>query len=576
MHEFLSIVIGFEKGTVAGVATAELPLDTLVLTGSRGFALDPNEGWIPQMPALKDGGVWAESSTSTGRTLIAGNDGNVTESMRLVVGTGDPSLLAKYIVKMNRFIEMARQHWTTFFQTLPVYLDWKAIGGAGHQYALIYNIDMTVDYPGTNNSGVADVTLSIEREPYWRAIAPGANPKLWYFRNNNTPLNAATESLAPGNTFQWKRATISNKLEWSPTALGLQTTLLSQNYVQINAAEVPGDAPALVEFGIDTSSAPLRFLYVAKSTKPTSGLSVANNTTRYNAYILAAGDAGMNVGSKTDASASPTIGVISNGSSTIPYYYERTVPLATTTFTPLITWGRQYTGNLLNLDRTLMSGKFAIFVRCACATGGAADGDLVLKVVFEEYEDAAVEVQSQIVTAEDIDVKVVNQYLELHYAGVITIPFSGKRNTSLFGFGRQIRSTLGDFRIRIECKNTSGANRVIYISDLIMIPIDDEAIRLDLPYNSTGFSGDAIYDNTGYSDLGDPNGIVKMYISTINNAVSGSINGGLITLEPGKDQRLYFLMDILTSSDGSAESPTNETATIAINPIPRWRGVRDA
>ncbi len=82
MHEFLSIVIGFEKGTVAGVATAELPLDTLVLTGSRGFALDPNEGWIPQMPALKDGGVWAESSTSTGRTLIAGNDGNNTISIR--------------------------------------------------------------------------------------------------------------------------------------------------------------------------------------------------------------------------------------------------------------------------------------------------------------------------------------------------------------------------------------------------------------------------------------------------------------------------------------------------------------
>lgn len=578
MHDFLAVIVGFEKGvTNFNLSTGELPMDALALTGSRGFALAPDDGWQPQMPTLKDGGVWAESSTSTGRTLIAGSDGNVTESMRLVVGTGEAATLARYIVKLNRFIELAREHWTTFYQTFPVYLKWKATCGAGFQYALIYNIDATIEFPGTNNSGVVDATLSIEREPYWRALPPGANPKRYALDKAGTPMTNLNDQLIASNAGHFKTQIISNKQEWSPTALGLQTTLLSQNFVDIAAADVPGDAPALAEFGISTTGLSLRKLYVSKSTKPTSGISASTGsaTTRYNNYVLAAGDAGVNLGAKVDVSASPTVGLISNGSSTLFYNYQYTVPLATTTFTPFLTWGRQYTGDLLNLDRTLMSGKFALFVRAAVTTVGAADGDVVLKVVVEEYEDSATQVLAAITTADDIAVQTSGLYLELHYAGVITIPFEGKRNTGISGFGRQIRNTLGDFRIRIEGKNTSGANRLIMISDLIMMPIDDDAIRLTLPYETTGAAGTAVYDATGYFDLGNPNGVVKSYISQPNLAVGGEIDGGIITLAPGKDQRLYFLMDMLTSTDGSSQSPANQAATVALNIVPRWRGIRD-
>ena len=64
IHEYLSIVVGFPKDITDAGQLADSPVDALVLTGSKGFMLDPVDGWQPQSPTLKGGGVWAESSTS--------------------------------------------------------------------------------------------------------------------------------------------------------------------------------------------------------------------------------------------------------------------------------------------------------------------------------------------------------------------------------------------------------------------------------------------------------------------------------------------------------------------------------
>lgn len=574
--------VGFE--IVPGdTNSAELPLQVLALIGTAGFALEPIEGWQPQMAALKGGGVWAESSTSTGRTLIAGEDGNVTETMRLTIGTGDPKLLSQYIVRLNRFIELARQHWTTFFQTLPVYIKWKAKGAPDFQYALVYNIDAAVEFNPDGDPGLANATLSVEREPYWRAFAPGKNPRAWYARTHNLPFNTDRDSLVAG-VQHFAYDVISNKFEWTPTALGLQTTPLSKNYIEIDGSLIPGDAPALVEMQLEQGAigGGIKRLHVAKSTKPTRSV---DNTgvTRANAYILAAGDGAVLTGGGGSKSVAGNAedSVISNGSSVQDYYYTRSILNTETAYFDVIKWGANATlgglaGELVQLDRNLLSGKFAVFVR-GYVTAGVA-GNLQLRVTFKEDEDgSSANVYSPIVVGTDIDVQPApfSNAGVLHYIGDVSIPFSTKRAATLDGYGRLIRQTRDNFSVTIAVKNAIGTTRTLVITDLIMMPMDD-AYLIAQTADSVGSSSlqKAVLDNTGYLNLGNPGMVGVTYVDwTDTGGVSLEVRGQGITLTPGITQRLYFLVEGLNGS--SYYCVADAVLTVRLNIIPRWRGIRD-
>lgn len=559
MHEYLAIVIGFEP-VPGDTASAEQPIQVLTLTGSQGFALDPNEGWMPQLPALKNGGVWAESSISLGRTLIAGQDSNVTESMRLSIGTGDPLLLHSYIVKLNRFIELARQHWTTFYQTLPVYLKWKAISGKGYQYALIYNIDHTIEYPGTENTGVVDVTLSIEREPYWRAIPPGANPKRYYYEKNNLQWNKANAKLDSGAD-HFKVDTVENRQEWSS---GFASEI-SSDYLEVSG--IPGDAPALLCLtlrGTAPSSYIAKKVYVARSTKntPLTARSGSTGIRRYNILNACDGALGPDAALANDTGAPKlnTTGV------------NRRIEVSFTTTTTLFTRVGWTSSN--NINATLLRGKYSVLLRMRQV--GGTFGQITVQV--DVYTGNTINaIQSFTVNPTVIAGTGNTSGWPLHYLGDVTIPVNSRGTVSSQGYGESVQAE-ADNTIFIQASRSAGAG-VLYLSDLIFLPIDEGAFSAEAV--TYGFiSGTHVYpviiDNTGYLVRGINEAAAWNYDDVVFYPREPyQIKGDVFSLEPGVTNRLYFLT---VGQDNSVENRSEVASSIdvLVNIVPRWRGVRDA
>lgn len=556
MHEYLALVIGFER--VPGDSrSAEQPLDTLALMGSRGFALDPDEGWLPQMPALKDGGVWAESSTSLGRTLIAGSDGNVTESMRLVVGTGDPLALHSYIVKLNRFIEMARRYWATTYQVLPVYLKWKAISGAGYQYALVYNIDATVEYPGNENSGVVDVTLSVEREPYWRAIAPGANPKLYYYEKNKLAWNLANASLISGND-HWAVDTVENEQSWF-ASYGAEN---SKPYIEISG--IPGDAPALMslEFNGGSTNYNITKIYAARETKntPLAVRSISSSIGIRRVNILNAANAG------SISADSPRVADTGAPIYTSTQTRQRREVTFTTTASNAL---RASFGTPENFNFATMRGKYAVLARMRQVNGSF--GHVTVSLVFKQGDFIAATLRANPILS---GTNGNTAGWPITYFGDITLPPIGTQIPSSDGYGEAVQEfASGILEIWAE-RSTGTAN--VYLADIIFLPFDEGLFSIEATaFNSGATPYYTIVDNTGYSSRGTEGAVAYVFQSGSGPANIAQIRGDVFTLQPGVRNRIY-LLTVGTFSGVADRSQVPENATVRVNIVPRWQGVRDA
>lgn len=568
-HKQLQIVKGV-AATPGDPYTAENPLQVVNLMGGP-ITLDE---WSPNIPALKNGGVWASSPVADGRTLLAAPVGNVTERMSILISDSSYAGVQRQLTALNQMAADCRDFWQADYQIDPVYLVWFASCGTGPQYAIIYNIELAPEYQPAPIPTLR-VNVTIERESAWRWIPPGANPKLWAYEVNlsNPQFNYNVASLV-SFTNDLINTSVQNKHEWLAAAYGLQVTPLSKNYMEISAAQVPGDAPALVQLAIRGASTPFASVYVARSSKDYSGVD-HTGVQRANALTLNAGD-GNTASVVTKTLGAAATGLISNGSSVNYYYGQRTATGIDANYVTACGWGGATGANGIKLDRQFFRGTFAVFCR---ATNNSAAGvltDMKMRVFIEEFEDNATQYSNSI-TLPEVYVPLTgtgNPGNQLSYMGTVTIPFSDRAVVSPLGYGIQLQESNSNIRISLQLKyEVATANRIFRMLDLIFIPIDEGMLQIVTPQNLTGGTPTLLIDNTGYLNRGDSEQTAKVYTTNANSGGIGiEVRGQHIMLKPGTAQRLYFL---LTEYVTIAESQQTDVATIGLNIVPRSYGIRE-
>lgn len=578
-HKELMLVKGIGKTPGDTYSAENDPVVANLMAGA--ITLDPS-GWTPEIASVKNGGVWADSPINDGRQLLAASVGNVTE--KIVVNISDSSYLGtmKAFSALQQMALDCRDYWQSEYQVEPVYLRWWAGCGVGPQYALLYNIEVSPEYLDAP-SPTMRVTLSLEREPYWRGIPPGANPKIWaYYVNRSRPqYNVNGAGLMTG-TDHLITQTIYNKHEWTPAAYARQITPLTQNYIDIPGTSIPGDAPALVTVAIDSTPSVVKpiTVYIARSSKKYSGVG-HDGVSRASALVLNAGDGNSN-GVVTKTSVASDLGVRSNNSSVNYYQGVRTVTGVDGSFVTACQWGAPLTANSVQIDSEMFRGTFAIFCRAYNDSASSpALSDMRMNVLIEEIRNGSSFVFNSL-TLPDVQVPLlpVNKDFELSYMGTVTLPFAGRSVVSGLGYGRELQQDTSNLRISLQQKvDVATANRTFKVIDLIFMPIDEGMANIIVNPVLGSEQNKVVLDNSGYLTRGEIKQTAFSYYTAFGSSsiASGGNNqecrGQDINLLPKVNQRLYILTNSFISS--LASRTLSYPTTVMLNIVPRWAGIRD-
>ncbi len=166
------------------------------------------------------------------------------------------------------------------------------------------------------------------------------------------------------------------------------------------------------------------------------------------------------------------------------------------------------------------------------------------------------------------------------YLGVVTVPSNNRRTvTSPNGMGINIgSSTSYDVTIGLYAARSAGAG-VLYVNDIIFVPIDEGAIRListGQAITAAATQAGVIYDNTGYMTHGKPDEYATLAQQNVTNYSEYDrleIRGQPIYLTPGVDNRLAFFAYTDSSLRSTITSPSVMSLRLSI--VPRWSGLRD-
>lgn len=534
----------------------------LLSTGIGGFAVSTN-GWIPALPQAK-GDQYADTALVDGRTLVAGSVQNAIETLTLTSVAA--SMESRYALEraLYDFARLAREFWTTEFQIEPVYLHFKAANAPGAQYALIYSIDVSQSGDPFSDDEAQDLTVVLEREPFWRGVRPGGNPREWTYESRglvpgkNYNVNDLKLDIGGTNIIT---ESIYNMREWNST----QTGMNKKNWIDIPASSIPGDVPALVEIAIRHTNAGTAKgkVYIGQQVGDASRIGRGNFASggatplafRY-ASLNAADGTSLN-GTTTGADANVPIGI--NGSA-----FKRTMTFSVsgTSMVDRIQWltNEHYTANINR-------GRYAIFLRCY--QSGGADGDVTAQLVFELF-DGLYSTSSPFTTP--LTRLVTAAAYRLQYMGTVEIPTSGRSLSTALGYGL-LEGAYNQMRITLQAARSTGAATVL-VSDLVLLPYDLAAAVINAQDVATNV---LIADNTGYLSHGVPGDFAYTFDRS-DAAVAqaghvedlGEIRGVLPKLVPGVNNRLYFLLDL---PDGTISLPT-DTMDVRLNIVPRWSGVR--
>lgn len=546
-HQALAIMQGLPP-VPGDTRTGENPIQIVNLISlASGIAL---ADWTPQIPTLEQGGVWSDSPLSVGRRLLVGNDGNVTEKMQLTITADSLTTMLKLRAIINTMILNARAFWTDNAQIDPVYLKWWVVNAPGPQYALIFNMDVVYD-DGDSPTPSSTATLTIEREPYWRGVAPGANPKQWYWEFYKQPFNISNATIAV-QVNQMVETTFNNRSEFNDVNY---LALKSDNAVTIPANLIPGDAPALILFDAGTAAAAAPFVMVGKRTTKV-GTYNATNAIIQNS-ILNGSDAtlGVDATKVNDTGASKAAG---SGTA-----QRVRVSFATATDQLRLTFP--------TLGKNRYVGRYMAFLRCRQINGAA--GDITMYLRYGEEVTA---------TTDGIKLNVVNPqliagvgdttYWGLTYMGVMVFPLDSRKavvnsaNGITTGLG--INTTNNNVTIALFASKVAGTQE-LFVNDLVMIPIDEGSFTLES--TSTNLKDGMQFDNTGYYAHGllDPIAVNVSQVGT-GNTQDAKLTGTGIELTPGVENRLYCL-----TYDANLQSRADLNFLCSVNIIPRWRGIRD-
>lgn len=152
-----------------------------LITWESGFELD-DPGWRPQVAQFKGGGSYANSQIAEGQTLVAGEYDNVVDTIPLVArGTSEAKCIQTYR-RLQQFIKRASDYWKEPSEYDDVWLEVRPSGlGCMTGYARVVKASCA-DFANPFGQpffshqalSMADgLSLVVEREPLWRAVAPG-------------------------------------------------------------------------------------------------------------------------------------------------------------------------------------------------------------------------------------------------------------------------------------------------------------------------------------------------------------------------------------------------------------------
>lgn len=550
----LALVLGVSSATSLGYASVTEPQPVSIsLNGGRILLLDEGgqTSWKPVIPSLKNGGLWTESVISDGRQLINASVGNVTETLKLVLTETGITAKGKLIAGLGKIAQLARDFHTTEIQPRPVYLAMRSSDAPGPQYSLVYNVEIASELDIYQIDATTPITLTIEREPYWRGLPPGDNPKLWSFYYKGwAPLSTAA---APGaNLYNYLTLPLTNALANHESLTDATIYPFDEigtsnvNYIDIPAALIPGDVEALALVNFKSGLNGISKLHVARSTRTDFFPANNNNNTDQRARIT------FNGGDCTPTSSNPTVsrpvhasGVLSQGSIVNRYVLQLVYAAGTISSQLVATWSR-----VLNQ----YPGKYAAFIRGEVSSGAASFTKFWL-----EWTPGGTNINRRVTTP----TKFNQSPYGLTYLGVVDFTLTGSKYVGALGRGVDLSTT---FDLRLVTSKSTAETSNIKIWDIVLIPIDEPngVVILDI---SALNSGEYTWlDATGYFMGGYPDDIAMSRQSSVN--FQRRFTGQAITLKPGVANRLYFLPDATTPA------PTT-THEIQIDIVPRWTHLRD-
>ncbi len=577
MFRHVKIEVGIPKTPGDSDSNEDGILASIDLTsGGYGLALEPATGWIPKVAQSK-GGLWSENELVSGRVLQTIADQNVTEEMSCFVHSGTVEGLGMVMVDLRRIVQLLHDFWQTSYQIAPVYLNVWFLGAPGPQYALLYSIDISESLD-VSHEQQRDVNLTLEREPYWRPLPPGSNPRLWtlYKKVRTLGIEATTAELDltdVTNSLIYDENT-DNRIEWNSADYD---TFLSNNWLDISSADIDGDAPALASIGFreesqSSVSGQYTFGIAENPQEFNTRLALSNRTSQlyrgFNSFN--AGDA------NTVSSFTKTIntcGVISNGQNTNKYTANyAAMPNGATDGPAWSGWsGTAGTGIPFTLNQFL--GSWIVLLRAGVDNG--ADNQVEVHI---EFKYGLITVNTPTVTMPVTSDANCWTAFSLLYMGIIDIIPDTISQQSNDGLGAWVDDaddtpTAG---VIITCKfdNTNASTRDVRVCDLILIPVHRLTGTIDITAGFNVIFGitdrSYIIDNSGYYSHGKLGTIAK------NNLDVSEYRGKDVEIMPGVNSRLYFLGGFFDSGvTGAFTSDPNQSVKVGIDIIPRWRSVRD-
>lgn len=569
-HYELKLIYGVAK-TPGDTSSAEPGLVVLDLADPGGFSVNAENGYSPQRPNIKNGGAWLDSSLEAGRYPIVISETNVTETIRCTVASGSLLTLNNLIRQLDWFVAQAPAFFIDFAQIQPVYLKHQVVGEPGARFALVTSIEYAIDDPDTAEPLTRDITLTIEREPYWRGLAPGDNPKKWSYYTRDGDMqnfNVNSADLGRGSDALVQK-TINNRTELNPANLN---TVVSSNYIDIPANLIPGDAPALAFVDIMSDSSYM--VMCGRSTKPTTVPNRANagsarvdlqQSFRIPIAQFNAGDGGVATDTTRQTSATSGAGNLSNGTLGTRYFTRTTFATATNVQRLL------FAGDFYQSDMHILRGEYVAFIRGRQNAGSFGNISMNLQVTYAgSRQTVTLQATNPTVSAGGA----TDWYL--HYMGIISIPLSDDRTAmSMSGYGIDVDYTVASVNISLYASRASGV-ATLDILDLILLPKDEVCFIMtnDSGLGNTHF----ISDTTGYLSRGRPQYACYMVDSNpVTPPYDGApfpINtqGAPVTLLPQTNNRLYF---VGIDDPANYHSRPDFNSDIRVNIIPRWSGLRD-
>ena len=215
---------------------------TVSLKNTTGFEI-LRRGWVQGVPRTKN--VHKSSIFAPGRSLIQRSDENVIERFSLVLQGSSADNLASQLQQLRKLIDQAQNYQLVGWENAPVYLSAKTDSETETRYSMVKDGDIQltsslIDCEVTEDNVVNGLTVIVEREPYWRNLAPGSSlPTALSLSAPDAPETASEQWIANCK----HGATISKVYSYDATATAFSSDLSAST--SFNYFEVSGSTPAV-------------------------------------------------------------------------------------------------------------------------------------------------------------------------------------------------------------------------------------------------------------------------------------------------------------------------------------------